>query len=240
MTGETGDRVLTALTTEHFVLQTAINGTISETSSRASLYLVTLSSSLVAMGFVAGSREVLLPFVATVLPAVFLLGVFTVLRLVDAALEITGYMAGISRIHGFYRTLGPEAERYFAPRFGRWPEVPVEAIPVFKLGTVVAHLTTNASMLAITNSFVAGAGVTLLVSNLSGGGIVPGLLAGAGTAALLIILFYRYQAWRYRGLKDVEATVPENGDIPGRNENHGIKNPPAKRNHHPRVRRAVR
>ena len=57
------------------MLQTATNGTLSETSSRSSLYLVTLSSSLIALGFVAGSREILLPFVATVLPAVFLLGV---------------------------------------------------------------------------------------------------------------------------------------------------------------------
>lgn len=42
---------LTALTTEHFVLQTAAGATVSEAATRASLYLLSLSSSLVAMGF---------------------------------------------------------------------------------------------------------------------------------------------------------------------------------------------
>jgi hypothetical protein len=73
--------LLSALTTEHFVLQTANNSTYSEASARSTLYVMALSSSLVAMGFVAGSTDVLLPFAAIVLPAVFVLGLFTVLRL---------------------------------------------------------------------------------------------------------------------------------------------------------------
>ena len=38
------------------------------------------------MGFASGLREVFVPFVATILPAVFLLGLFTVVRLVDAGI----------------------------------------------------------------------------------------------------------------------------------------------------------
>ena len=63
--------LLSALTTEHFVLQTANNSTYSEASARSTLYVMALSSSLVAMGFVAGSTDVLLPFAAVVLPAIF-------------------------------------------------------------------------------------------------------------------------------------------------------------------------
>lgn len=77
--------LLTALTTEHFVLQTANNSTYAEASSRSTLYVMALSSSLVATGFVAGRTDILLPFAAIVLPAVFVLGVFTVVRLVEAA-----------------------------------------------------------------------------------------------------------------------------------------------------------
>ena len=75
---EQSDRtaLLTALTTEHFVLQTANNSTYAEASSRSTLYVMVLSSSLVATGFVAGSTDVLLPFAAIVLPAVFVLGPF--------------------------------------------------------------------------------------------------------------------------------------------------------------------
>ena len=47
---------MTALTTEHFVLQTAANATVSEAAARASLYVIALSSSLVAMGFASSSQ----------------------------------------------------------------------------------------------------------------------------------------------------------------------------------------
>ena len=75
--------LLTALTTEHFVLQTANNATYAEASARSTLYVMVLSSTLLAAGFVAGSTEVIAPFAAIVLPAVFLLGLFTVVRLVE-------------------------------------------------------------------------------------------------------------------------------------------------------------
>ena len=110
--------LLSALTTEHFVLQTANNSTYAEASSRSTLYVMALSSSLVAMGFVAGSTDLLVPFAAISLPAVFVLGIFTVVRLVESALESMQCLNGIARIRGYYRTLGPEAARHFARE---WP-----------------------------------------------------------------------------------------------------------------------
>lgn len=115
--------LLSALTTEHFVLQTANNSTYSEASARSTLYVMALSSSLVAMGFVAGSTDLLVPFAATSLPAIFVLGIFTVVRLVESALESMQYLTGIARIRGYYRTFGPEDARHFAPEYGCWPEV---------------------------------------------------------------------------------------------------------------------
>jgi hypothetical protein len=52
---------MSALVTEHFVLQSAASTTISEASARASLYLFSLSSALVAMGFAAQSPDVFRP-----------------------------------------------------------------------------------------------------------------------------------------------------------------------------------
>ena len=65
--------LLSALTTEHFVLQTANNSTYSEASASSTLYVMALSSSLVAMGFLSHSTDMLILFSATVLPAVFCL-----------------------------------------------------------------------------------------------------------------------------------------------------------------------
>ena len=50
-------QLLTALTTEHFTLQGARSQTVSESASRASLYLFSVSSTLVALGF--GQRQII-------------------------------------------------------------------------------------------------------------------------------------------------------------------------------------
>jgi len=79
-----GDRtaLMSALVTEHFVLQSRASSTISESSSRSTLYLLSLSSSLVALGFATQSSEqAFAPFAAALLPTMFLLGLFTVVRL---------------------------------------------------------------------------------------------------------------------------------------------------------------
>jgi uncharacterized membrane protein len=188
--------LLSALTTEHFVLQTAADATVNEQGTRASLYILALSSSLVAMGFAAQSRAVFVPFVATVLPALFLLGVFTVVRLVDAAMEYNLCLTRIARIRAHYRTLSPEAAAMFSARSGRWPESGEE--PTLRLGEFIAFATTIASMVAFINSIVAGAGITLLAAERLGGG-QTGLFIGLGvaTAVALMIVFFVYQNWRY-------------------------------------------
>ena len=187
---------MSALVTEHFVLQTGANATVSEAGTRASLYILALSSSLVAMGFASGSREVFVPFVATILPAVFLLGLFTVVRLVDAAIEYNHFLTGMARIRGYYRTLTPEAADYFAAEGGRWPEA--RRTPALRLGTFIAFITTIASMVAFINSIVAATGVTLLANDRLGGG-QTGLALGLGVAAaaILMAVFLAYQRWRY-------------------------------------------
>jgi hypothetical protein len=187
--------LLSALTTEHFVLQTANSATYLEASARSTLYVMALSSSLVAMGFLSGSAGMLIPFTATVLPAVLLLGIFTVARLVETGLESMHYLDGIARIRGYYRTLGPDAARHFAPENGRWPEV---ESPAIRLGSLFAFFGTTASMVAVINNVVAGAGIALLTRVL-----IPSaprwMDAAAGVVGALGLtwLFYAYQRWRF-------------------------------------------
>jgi hypothetical protein len=196
--------LLSALTTEHFVLQSAMSGTIAEAGARATLYVMALSSALVAMGLASRSSEVLVPFVATVLPAVFVLGLLTTVRLVDTSLEDQQYLVGIARIRAHYRTLAPEAAGLFAPERGRWPEA--GGSPALGLGTVIAFLGTSATTVAVINALVAGAGVTLLLRDRLGTGRTAlALSLGVLVAALLVVGFYRFQRWRFATFEPVVA-----------------------------------
>jgi len=192
-------RLLSALTTEHFVLQSAINATVSEAGARSTLYMMALSSSLVAVGFMAPSSEALLPFLSIVLPTVFMLGVFTVIRLIDTALEAQQFLAGIARVHAHYRTLSPEAARAFAPHLQRWPETDNE--PSLGLGRFMALLGTSATMIACTNNLLAGAGVALLLAQGLHTERTPAVLAGLLAFAVLSVAFYAYERWRFDHMK---------------------------------------
>jgi hypothetical protein len=195
--------LLTALTTEHFVLQTANNATYTEASSRSTLYVMALSSALVAMGFVASSTEVLIPFAAIVLPVIFLLGVFTVVRLVETALDSMYCLKGIARIRAYYRTLGPEAEQHFAAARGRWPDVDD---PALRFGSAFAFFGTSATMVAVINNAVAGVGIAFLTRFFSTSAPAWAYAtAGIAGALLLTWLFYAYQRWRF---EDYESHQP--------------------------------
>jgi hypothetical protein len=192
--------LLSAMTTEHFVLQTANNATYAEASARSSLYVMALSSALVAMGFLSSREDVFLWFAAAVLPALFLLGLFTVMRLVETALESMHCLNGIARIRAYYRSLGPEAARQFAAERGRWPET---SDPALRFGPALAFFGTTASMIAVTNNVVAGAGIALLVRSWSPATSTSTcVIAGVVAALVLTALFYAYQRWRFN---DFEA-----------------------------------
>jgi hypothetical protein len=191
---------MSALTTQHFVLQSALSANTSEVGTRASLYLFSLSSSLVALGFASRSSGLFMPFVAIVLPAVFILGLFTAVRLVDSNLEGILFLNGIARIRKYYRTLSPEAEELFSPESGWWPENP--AWPALQLGPFVGFITTTASMVAFINSIVAAVGVAMLAGRLlQKKQTLLASLIGAIVALVLMTLFFAYQKWRYDSVK---------------------------------------
>lgn len=188
--------LLSALTTEHFVLQSANSTTYSEASARSTLYVMALSSSLVALGFLSRNPEAMLAFAVTVLAAIFVLGLFTVVRLVETSLESMHLLASIARIRAYYRTLGPQARIEFAPERGRWPEANA---PALRHGVVLAFMGTTASMVAAINNIVGGAALAvalrLFVPRMPGW---AGVAVGAVAALVMTVLFYVYQRWRFK------------------------------------------
>src|SRR6266480_2244002 len=105
---------MTALVTEHFVLQGARGQTTGEMMGRAALYLATVSSTLIALGFVAPDRSAFVPFAAAVLPALVILGEFTFIRRVAASIEDLRYLYAIQQIRAYYRGLVPDGLTFFA------------------------------------------------------------------------------------------------------------------------------
>jgi hypothetical protein len=112
-------QLLTALTTEHFTLQGARAQTMSESSARASLYIIAVSSTLVALGFIAqlsGIGDVFNVFALTVLPTLYMLGAVTFVRLVECSAEDFRYGQAINRIRAYYKEIaGDRAELFLLP-----------------------------------------------------------------------------------------------------------------------------
>jgi hypothetical protein len=109
-------RLLQALTTEHFTLQTARSATIMETNGRSALFLSTVSSAVVALAFigqVADAGQPFFLFALAVLPTLFFLGLLTYLRLAQNAGEDLLYSRAINRIRRFYLDLDPAAPSWF-------------------------------------------------------------------------------------------------------------------------------
>lgn len=197
--------LLSAMTTEHFIMQTAISTTAGESMSRATVYIMALSSSLLALGFAVDTEGAFGPFLVCLLPAIFLLGIFTVLRMVDVATESMQAYIAIARIRAFYRTLGPEAAHHFAVEHGRWPEG--KYVPGLRIGLFAGYMTSAAMMIATMNAMVGGAGITFLALWL-GTAFPLALICGVAAGAAFLLLFFLYQRWRIHELaKAAEAGI---------------------------------
>lgn len=188
---------MSALVTEHFVQQSAASATISESSSRASLYLLSLSSSLVALGFATQSKQAFPYFAAGVLPAIFVLGIFSFVRITDTAMANLNSLQAIVRIRRYYAGILPEAGKFFGER----DTEDDAATAITFLGTTrswINALFSMASAVAAINSMVAGVGtVILLVAIFGVGAIGVAVAVGAALVILLMVLAIAYQIRRY-------------------------------------------
>lgn len=117
MEAGTPDRsgLLTALTTEHFTLQSTRAATITESLGRSTIYLGSLSASLVALALIArGERTDDVRLSALViLPALVFLGTATFVRILETGIEDAICAQAINRIRHYYLELAGEHSRYF-------------------------------------------------------------------------------------------------------------------------------
>jgi hypothetical protein len=149
----------------------------------------------IALGFLAQVVSRLDPFVAAVLPAVFLLGEFTFAALLRNTLENLVLLGQMQRIRGYYRTLVPEADQFFGPtaeaeRFSAaMATVGLRARPA-------GMLFTGASVVAAINSIVGGVGVALLAAKVGHLAASAALPVGIVVAVVLFGVHLLYQQQR--------------------------------------------
>lgn len=192
-------RFESALATEYFVLQGASGATISESSSRSSLYMVSLSSSLIALGFVLNaSEESFLSFAAVVLPVLFVLGAFTVVRLVDTSVENVRVLQQMARIRRHFAGIWPPG----AHLFGMVETEVGEASRSLGLRTANrrAVFFTMATVIGAVNAVVGGAIVVLAVTTLLAVPTSAAVIAGVVTALALTAVAVGYQLARFAPL----------------------------------------
>jgi hypothetical protein len=177
---------MNALGTEYFVLQSTASSTIYESSSRVSIYLSALASGLVALGFSSSSPRAFASLAFTVLPTVFVLGWFTIVRLIDTSVANIVSLRRMDLIRQYYAALAPIAPPFFGTndspvtrhnvRYGRW-----------------SFLFTMASMVIAVNSVLGGATIALLCDLALKAPLPAAASIGAAGGLALLALGLRYQ-----------------------------------------------
>lgn len=149
-----------------------------------------MTSSLVAFGFFAAAAHRLAPVLATVLPALIILGIFTFVRL-ETAVENVVLLGRIEAIRRYYATLDPAAAAFF-PSAG---ESAAAALASTGMGAGMLEMFfTSASMIAVVTSILAAAGVALLL-DVAGVPLPAAVIAGVAAALLTYGL---HMLWMYR------------------------------------------
>jgi len=180
-------QLLTALTTEHFTLQTARSTTVSESSGRATLFLASVTGSVVALAFVgqvSRTGPAFTLFAMALLPTLLLLGLVTYWRLLQSAVEDLTYGLAINRIRAFYLTLDPVAADYLV-----MSSDDTRAGVLHNMGMHSSRwhlLSHSATVIIVVDAVLAGTMAGLASALL--GGVSFGMAAAAGAVAAVIVL----------------------------------------------------
>jgi hypothetical protein len=105
-----GGHDLTILTTEHFTLQSGRQLCLQDMQGRSSMFLTIVSASLIAIGFFGTAThfgDAFVVFVLALLTSLWVLGFFTFVRILQAAVEDVIISFGIARIRHRYAEIAP-------------------------------------------------------------------------------------------------------------------------------------
>lgn len=153
----TNPALLSALTTEHYTLQSARSSTVVEANGRSLLFLSAVSGAIVALALVAQMDELgetFTVFALSVLPALLALGLTSYARLADLAVHDAYYARAIGRIRSFYLTIDPTGRQYWMQPAGDDPHALMRQNG--QTHTPWHHLSHTATSVAAINGVLAG------------------------------------------------------------------------------------
>jgi hypothetical protein len=215
-------QLLTALTTEHFGLAGARAQATGESSSRAALYISSVSSTLVALGFIGQITEVgdtFKIFALTALPTLYVLGLFTFVRVVENGVEDLLMGRAINRIRNYYLDVAGLEARYFMLS-GHDDAQGVMRNMGVSLARRQQYFTTG-SMIAVINSVVGGGAIAIAIGTFTGAPL--GICAGIGGVAAILSLLRMMQVenrmyHQLGGFTEVLFPTPEGEGLPAGGE----------------------
>jgi hypothetical protein len=148
-----------------------------------------VASGLVALGFSSSSPRAFASLAFTVLPTVFVLGWFTIVRLIDTSVANVASLRRMELIRAYYAALAPLAPPYFGVadpsaghhgvRYGRW-----------------SFLFTMASMVIVVNCVLGGATIALLCDLAFKAPLSAAAGIGVAAGLALLALSLRYEHLR--------------------------------------------
>jgi len=211
-------KMLQIMATEHSALQAGRSATIFETGGRITVFLGTVSSTLIALAFVgqiSGLGTAFFAFALVLLPTLFFLGLVTFERAMQLGIEDYIYAVGMSRIRHFYVQMVPQAQKYFVGSIH--DDFATTLAPtVFGMPVTVAwqSLLTVPGAIAMVNSVIVGSFAGLLV----GAFMVESLAlsVGVGIAAFVVsvLLQRRHQIARWHQIEQRLPTLFPSEPIP--------------------------
>lgn len=197
---------LTILTTEHFTLQSARQLCLQDIQGRSTIFLTVLSVSLLAIGYFGTATHfgpAYIAFVLVLVSTLWVLGVLTFMRVLQASVEDTIIDYGIARIRHRYTELSPSV----APLFVRTTHDDFAGMN-HEMGSTDSwwqQLMPTYVVVSFVTSVLAGSEVAFALGQLLHASIAAQTAAGIATFLINAIVF---RAMTIRLFKNVDRFFP--------------------------------
>lgn len=198
------------LTTEHFVLQTARTGTIEEANGRANLFVTSVSSAVVALGFIAQVTQMgegFLFFALIILPPLYFIGSVSFVRAVQVAIEDMINARAMARIRHYFVERSPSVQPYLLHSIHDDYAAVLSSFG-FQSSMLQSFMTTG-GMVNIVNGVIAGVFVGLAIKAAFGSTLAVCTVSGVGVFFVTVALWrwYQVRAWA-NGEQNIRVLFP--------------------------------
>lgn len=214
MSDDTIERMSQFLTTEHFTLQGARNGTIAEANGRVGHYLSAVGSSVVALAFVANASKLeplFLAFSAVLFPMLILLGAATFIRMIQIGINDARLAQAINRIRHYYMEIVPEGEPYFS--FPQYDDPVAVQLSMMPFHFQFQGLASTPGPVVLINCVLVGAFAGILAAGFLSMQLLPAILIALAALVLAFWLHWMIgeRVWQRetRVKMDVRFPTPE-------------------------------